>query len=477
MGRHQNIVGESDSRRRNRENALRRQLITTGPLRSTLFFLAIPVLGEQLLNAFIGLFDTYLAGNLRSGNTVAATSAVGLAAYVGWLSSMIVMLVGTGTTALITRYAGRGEHDEANRYANQSMTMAVGMGAGLFALFFLLAPGLARYCRMTDEAFDITVSYLRIDAVGHIFMSVTLVGSAALRGVGNMRTPMLIFALINAINVVASCILVFGLGPFSEMGITGIVAGTLTARVLGAALMLFVLFRGRGGVVLRLHELTTSWNRVRRILRIGIPAAADGAILWSGHFIFLAIVARLAAEPLGSAYFAAHIIAVRVEALTYLPATAWAAALATMIGQSLGAENAARANRAGHEAVLQCGLLSIAVALGFFFGASGIYHLMSADELVRQEGVYPFRILALLQPTLVISIVYVGGLRGAGDTRSPLLITLIGVLIRLPIGAFFGLYLGGGLLGAWIGMFAEMIWRAAGATFFFVRGRWRKKRV
>ncbi|MCH8242991.1 MAG: hypothetical protein IH897_10330, partial [Planctomycetes bacterium] len=72
MGRHQNIVGESDSRRRNRENALRRQLITTGPLRSTLFFLAIPVLGEQLLNAFIGLFDTYLAGNLRSGNTVAA---------------------------------------------------------------------------------------------------------------------------------------------------------------------------------------------------------------------------------------------------------------------------------------------------------------------------------------------------------------------------------------------------------------------
>ena len=117
------------------------------------------------------------------------------------------------------------------------------------------------------------------------------------------------------------------------------------------------------------------------------------------------------------------------------------------------------------------------MALGFFFGASGIYHLMSTDELVRQEGVFPFRILALLQPTLVISIVYVGGLRGAGDTRSPLLITLMGVLIRLPIGAFFGLYLGGGLVGAWIGMFAEMFWRAGAATFFFVRGRWRKKRV
>ncbi|MCH8149979.1 MAG: hypothetical protein IH987_18710, partial [Planctomycetes bacterium] len=128
VDRHQNTAHQSVSQHPHRKNTLRRQLITTGPIRSTLFFLAIPVLAEQLLNAFVGLFDTYLAGNLQSGNTVAATSAVGLAAYVGWLSSMIAMLVGTGATALITRYAGRGEHDEANRYANQSITMAAGMG-------------------------------------------------------------------------------------------------------------------------------------------------------------------------------------------------------------------------------------------------------------------------------------------------------------------------------------------------------------
>ena len=477
MGRDRNSVSPSESGISGLRPASGRQSIITGPLRSTLFFLALPVLCEQLLNSFIGLFDTYLAGNLKSGNTVAATSAVGLAAYVGWLSSMIAMLVGTGTTALVARYAGRGEHEEANRFANQSMTMALGLGVGLFALFFVLAPGLARYCRMTDEAFDITVNYLRTDAVGHFFMSITLVGSAALRGVGNMRTPMLIFTLINAVNVVASYSYVYGVGAFPEMGVRGIVAGTLTARIFGAALMLFVLFRGNRGVALRLHELIPLWKRVRRILRIGIPAAADGAILWSGHFIFLAIVARLAAEPLGPAYFAAHIIAIRVEAFTYLPATAWAAALATMIGQSLGAEKPERAIRAGHEAVLQCGLLSVAVSLGFYFGASGIFHLMTADELVRQVGVRPFRILALLQPTLVVAIIYIGGLRGAGDTRSPLIITVIGAIIRIPTGAFFGLYLGGGLMGAWIGMFAEMIWRAIGAAAWFVHGSWRKKRV
>ena len=127
--------------------------------------------------------------------------------------------------------------------------------------FYLLAPGLARYCHMTGAAYDITVHYLRVDAAGFLFMSLTLVGSAALRGVANMRTPMVIFAAINTINVVASLTLVYGLGPFPRMGVTGIVAGTLTARVCGAALMLAVLARGRAGLRLRGRELPVSWAR------------------------------------------------------------------------------------------------------------------------------------------------------------------------------------------------------------------------
>ena len=98
---------------------------------------------------------------------------------------------------------------------------------------------------------------------------------------------------------------------------------------------------------------------------------------------------------------------------------------------------------------------------------------MSKDELVRAEGVGPFRILALMQPLLVISIVYVGGLRGAGDTRFPLLITICGaVLVRIPLGYYFGIVLGWGLLGAWIGMFGDMIWRALAVAARYADGRW-----
>lgn len=440
-----------------------------GPLRSTLFFLALPVLAEQMLNTFIALFDTWLAGRISA----TATGAVGLAAYVGWLASMIVMMVGTGTTALVARYVGSGCHARANRYTNQSMTLAAFVGVALFLLLYSIAPALATYSHMTGPAHAIAVHYLRVDAVGHIFMSLTLVGCAALRGAGNMRTPMALFALINTLNVIASCMFVYGF----DMGVRGIVAGTVTARIVGAFALVAVLIRGRTGLILRRRELRVVRRHAARILRIGLPAAADGTIMWSGHFVFLGIVTSVLPGMLGEATFAAHIIAIRVEALTYLPAVAWASAAATMIGQSLGAGNPARAKQVGHEAVLQCGLLSLVMSVLFFFGASWIYEQMTLDPLVRAAGAGPFRVLALFQPLLVVSIIYVWGMRGAGDTRFPMLITLAGVPIRLVLGYYFGIVEGLGLLGAWTGMFADMIWRALASSIRYFNGKWLTTKV
>ncbi|MFQ5414609.1 MAG: MATE family efflux transporter [Phycisphaerae bacterium] len=452
-----------------RYDTLARSAITAGPIRRTLFVLALPVLGEQMLNFVVGLFDTVLAGRISP----AATSAVGFAAYVGWLASMLAMLVATGTTALVARHEGARDHDEANRFANQSLTLGCAVGMAVLALIFAIAPWLAKQQHMTGETYAITVHYLRMDAIGHAFMSITIVGSAALRGAGNMRTPMFVFAVVNAFNIVVSLSLVYGLGPLPPLGVSGIVGGTVSARTLGALIMIVVLARGRAGLRLRPRELMPDRRCVTRILRIGIPAAGDGAVMWAGHFMFLTIIASLAVGEIGRAYYAAHMIAVRTEALTYLPAVAWGTAAATMIGQAIGAADPARARRVGHEAVFQCGCLAVLVAAAFYVGARGIYAVMSTDALVRTAGVGPFRILALLTPLLVVSIVYVHGLRGAGDTRYPLLITMAGTLvIRLVLGWLFGVHYQWGLLGAWMGMFCDMIWRAGAASIRYAGGRW-----
>lgn len=448
--------------------------VVRDPVRSTMIRLALPVLAEQFLNLSVGLFDTFLAGRISA----AATVAIGLATYTQWLANMGVMLVATGTTALVSRYRGGGDDRRANHFANQSLTLAALLGVVLMIGFYSLAPMFARYFLLTGEARDITVNYLRIDAVGHMLMSVTFVGCAALRGVGNMRTPMAIFAVVNVVNVIVASALTFGIGPIPSIGVTGIVAGTVTARVIGVSLLLAVLYGGKRGLRLSLPDLRLSRESLARLLRIGVPAGGEGLVMGFGQFLFFGIIARVADGAVGQASLAAHAIAVRVESLTYLPATAWAMATATMIGQALGAGLPRRAKQAGHEGAMQCGLLAVGIAALFFVFSGEIYATMSNDPLVCGIGAPAFRYLALLQPCMAVAIVYIGGVRGAGDTRFPLVISMIGTLgIRLSLGYFFGIVMQGGLLGAWAGMFGDMIWRAIASAARFARGSWLKTRV
>lgn len=461
-----------------------RGAILSGDLRKTVFLLALPVLGEQFLSFCIGFYDTWLSGRLGAE----ATTAVGLAVYVNWLAIMLFALVGTGTTALVARHWGAGRFTDANEVTNRSISLALIVGAVVSVLIMAAAPGFASLLDMHGETGRIAVRYLRIDALGMCFTSLSLVGAAALRGTGDMRTPMLILGLTSIVNAVASTLFVFGIGPLPRlgldvallqpMGVDGIVAGTLFARATGGLLMLLVLSRGWSELRLSAAQMKPRGETSRRILRIGAPAALDGAVMWFGQLLFLMIIARLEHGPLGDATFAAHVVGIRVEAITYLPAVAWGFAAATMIGQLLGAGDPRRATRAGHSAALQCGLLALIASFAFYFGAGFIYELMHNDPSVHRIGTPALQLLAIFQIPSVMVIVYVTALRGAGDTRFPLWMTVIGVFgVRLPLAYWCGIHQGGGLWGAWIGMCADTSVRAVMGVVRFHGGRWASTRV
>lgn len=447
----------------------RREQVLAGNQRKAIFLLALPVLCEQLLTFCVGLVDTYLSGTLST----AATTAVGLGAYVGWLASIFFGLVGTGTTALVARHWGAGEFDHAHRITNRSIALAAVLGTVFYGLIFTAAPTFARMIGMDPATADVVVRYLRLDGIGHLLTSLTLVGAAALRGAGDMRSPMVILSVVNVTNVLISATLVFGLGPFPAMDIDGIIIGTVSARFVGGLLMLGLLSSGLSGLVLQRRELRVRGNTVRRILRIGGPAALDGAFMWGGQLVFLTIIGHLTYGPESATIFAAHIVGIRVEAITYLPAIAWGYASATMIGQSLGAGDKRRALRSGHESALQCGLLATLIMVTFYAAAPAIFGLMHENPAVAEAGVPAFRLLSLFQVPLVVSIIYVLSLRGSGDTRYPLLITIIGVLgFRLPVAYVCGVVLQGGLIGAWAGMCADILVRSVLASIRYARGRW-----
>lgn len=447
--------------------------LLTGNLRTTVFFLALPVLGEQVLNFLVGFYDVYLAGHLSADVRTDATAAVGVAAYVGWLASMLFAVVGTGTAALISRAWGAGDHEQANRVANRSALLSIVSGLLFMLLIIPAAPPLVSFMGLKGNAAGIAVRYLRIDAIGLIFSSFSLVIAAAFRGCGDMKTPMWVFGSVSVLNVIVSTAFVQGWGALDPWGVDGIVAGTLAARVCGGLFILVLFLRGTSGLKLKLAQLRLRGETVRRILAIGIPSAVEGLVMWMGHAMFLRVISSI-----GETEFAAHIIGVRVEAITYLPAIAYGAAAATMVGQSLGAMDRERAVQAGHEAALQCSILGIFITLWFTLGAEWIYTMMHQDLAVRAVGIPAFRIVGLFQIPLILSIVYFAAIRGAGETRFPLIVAIFTTyLVRIPLGYICGVSLEMGLMGAWVGMNADMLVRGIVATLRFWSKRWVATRV
>lgn len=461
----------------------RTERLLHGNLRWAVLLLASPIIAEQLLNSMVGLTDTWLSGRVRvdGGLSPAPTAAVGMGSYLNWLAELLFSLIGTGATALVARHWGAGERGKASRTASCALALSIVMGLLGILTVYTTAAWFSDVIGIEATSRALSTRYLRLACFGHIFTSILLIGGAALRGAGNTWTPMTILGLVSVLNIIFSGALVLGdeYPRLWSLGVDGLALGTVAARFVGACVMVCVLCRGSRGLKTTLNRATwADTETARRILRIGAPAAADGLILWVGHFLFLKIIAGLDQAGAGSAIFAAHIVGIQVEALNYLPASAFGIAAATLVGQCLGASQSDRATRGGHEAAVQAGLVACATGLFFYFGAGAIYGFMHKDPAVSVAGVPAMRLLALFELPLTLSIVYSIAIRGAGDTMPPLIANVLGVYgVRLTLGYWLAIDQGYGLVGAWAGMGVDVILRGVGLLVYFHRGRWKEYQV
>lgn len=451
----------------------RRDLLT-GEIRQTVFWLALPVLGEQLLNSMVAWNDTYLAGHISA----TATAAVGFGAYISWLISLMFSLVGIGATAIVARNVGAGSRRDANVAANQAVVLSVFLGVFATVVIFLVTPAIVSLLDLSAEARPVAVQFIRVDIVGYVAESLTFIGAACLRGAGNTRTPMKLIGAVNIVNALTTWLFTRGIGSWGGFGTPGIAWGTAVARNVGGLLTLYVLLRGSDQIRLSREWLRPQWSWMARILRIGLPASFDSGLMWAGHFVFLYIITHAPQGYSKDVMFAAHIVGIRIESLSYLPAFAWSVAASTLVGQNLGAKQPDRALACAREARNQAMVVLMFAAALFFFGAPTLFGFLSKDPKVIECGAPALRALAFMQPFVATLIVYLGALRGAGDTIAPMLFTLLGMVgLRIPIAWLGGRYLHWGLLGVWTGMFADLIVRSTLMAWRLRSGGWRKVRV
>src|SRR5262245_3399718 len=453
--------------------------------------LAWPVLVQQFLILYVGLYDQFLAGNNAPADPnkhIGYQAAQTTANYIAWFLSSCTALVSVGGTALVARFVGAGDRDGAVRATNQSILLALGFGLAGTPVVLSSLPGAIHALGLHGDTADSAIRFLQPILALITCQLVSQAGIACLVGAGDTRTGPVVMSGVAILNVPLAWACFHGFGPIPAMDFFGIGVGTATSHAVGSIAVLAVLIRGRYGMHLRLPLIVPDYRLIYRLLRISVPACVDTISIGLFQLWFLTLVTEL-----GDVAAAAHGIAIRCEGMGYLSGQAFATAAAALVGQNLGARKPQAAAHAAWVALgLGCAVMTVMGVLFFIF-APDLFRVFSPhahQQPIVDAGVPVLRLVAFAMPPLSAIIVFTGALRGAGDTRFPILLTWIGFLvIRMPLaylltrsvidlgplGTINGF--NQGLMGAWVAMFVDLLVR--GILFFwrFLSGRWKAVRV
>lgn len=436
-------------------------------LYKTVFVLAWPAIIEMLLHVTVGLVDTAMVGRLGA-ETLAA---VGLSNQLMALFTVILSAIGTGNTALVARFIGAKNPIEAGQAAEQAVYLAVGIAVIVESLLLVFCePILGFLFRTTElEVLSLSSQYVKIVALALMFNYCLVLINSTLRGVGDTKTPMHITAIVNLINIIGNLILIFGFGPIPALGVKGAAISTATAQTVGGFLALRKLLKSDKIYVSFSWPIRIDVSIIKRILNVGIPAAIEQGSLRIGQLFYTIMIASL-----GTVSYAAHQVALHAESISFNPGFGFALAATTLVGQNLGAGQPERAESSGHAAGRLAILLMSFMGLIFFFFSEQIVYLFTPDEAVIKLAGICLKIVAVSQPALAVQMVYSGALRGAGDTRGILWITLSGfVVVRLGLTYILAIMLDYGLIGAWIAMGIDLYFRASLMLLRFKKGQWK----
>jgi putative MATE family efflux protein len=453
--------------------------------------LAGPAVGLQSLVLLVSLTGRWLAGHAlttSAADQLALQGAQTTCFYLSWMIGSFGILASAGATALVARLVGGGDRAGANRAMHQAVLLAAVVAVGGWLLGgFGLGP-LLEALNLDGAAAGHARGFLGVMLLLLPFQLVSTTLNAALAGAGDTRTPLEIGVGTTLLHVPLAWIGFRGLGDWPGLGLAGIAWGAGLSQAVGTLVLVGLLARGRSGLRLEARLLTPDRALLGRLLRISLPAAAESLAMVAGQMVFLSVVNRL-----GDAARGAHGIALGWESLAEMFGMAFGVAASVLVGQNLGAGRPAEARHGG--------LVAYAFAAALMSLGGGLFHVFATPLFevycprpeqapVVAAGVPVLRLVAFAMPALAACHVFSSGLRGAGDTRGPLLVTAAGFFaVRLPLTFFAcepavglpgGLSLPGlgmGLYGCWIAMQVDLWFRGGLLAWRFVAGRWAATRV
>lgn len=434
-------------------------------LRRAILSLAWPVIVSNFLQVLATTIDLIMVGRIG----VAEIAAVGIGGNLVFFTFTVMIGITAGTIALVARAIGAKNKHEADHFLFQSLVAGALLSIPLVLVGIFFAPYLVAPFSPTAQIQTMAADYVAIIFLSVPFLFVIFISNAALRAAGDTRTPLIIGALENVVNFGINYTLIFGNFGFPALGVRGAAIGTSISYFVGAMVFLGLFVDHRVKIGIDREKPFANWTTIRRILRIGVPAATEQLAFQIGILIWIVMVVTF-----GEAAVAAHQIGLRVQSFAFMPGLGLSIASSALVGQNLGAKLPDRADRSARESTKMSIAIMGAIALFNFIFAPWIALAFAEPGEAVDLAVLFIRLHATSIPAVGLFFTLSGSLRGAGDTKWPLYASLVGTYaVRLPLSAFLGYTLGLGILGIWVALPVEYYLRSLIVVQRFNGGAWK----
>jgi len=443
--------------------------LTAGSISKAIWFLAVPMIASNVLQSAFNLVDMAFVGRLGP----VALAAVAMAGQILMILMFVMIGIGAGTTALISRAVGEKNRTKADNIAMQTAILGL-IGSLVFgAIGYFSSPWMLKLLGASPEVIQIGTGYLQITFAGIMALVYMFSIAAVLQGAGDATTPMIILGVSTILNIVLDPLLIFGIGFFPRLGVNGAAWATVISRGIGALIALEVLLKGRSRVHVRLKYLRFDFDIIWRILKIGMPASAQMTLRGLVGIALIAVVAGF-----GTVAVAAYGIGIRFHMLAMMPGFALGMAAQTLVGQNLGARQPHRASRSAWTATGYYSIFMVAMTMLFIIFAPQLILLFNNDPHVLRLGTDFLRITSWGYLFIALSLIFNRSLSGAGDTISPMILTFISLwLVQLPLAVFLSRMPALGVDGIWIAILVSYAVQGVLTVAWFQTGRWKHKKV
>jgi putative MATE family efflux protein len=442
---------------------------TTGNLNRAILLLAIPMVLEMVLESLFAVVDVLWVGRLGAN----AVATVGLTESLLALVFSIGIGLSMSTTAMVARRIGEKDPVDAAIAGAQAIFLGLLISLAIGVPAFVFAPQLLRLMGASPEIVATGTNYARIALGGCGAIVMLFLNNAIFRGAGDAAIAMRLLWVSNILNLILDPCLIFGLGPFPRLGVTGAALATFSGRSIGVLYQFYRLMKGTERMRIAPRLLRLNPRVMWRLIRVSLTGILQFAIANSSWIALVRIV-----SVFGAAALAGYTIAIRIVIFVILPSWGLSNAAATLVGQNLGAGHPQRAEQAVWRTGLYNMLFLGLIGVVFIFTATPLVRLFTHDPAVVPLAASALRILSYGNIAYAYGMVMLQSFNGAGDTVTPTIVNFFGFwVLEIPLAWWLALHQGLRSTGVFLSIVIAQAAVAAAGILLFRRGKWKRQQI